>query len=386
MNIYSYVINLLSSIVPARKLEMAHAHGGNSGRDPGNDGGTHAPHAGARLGQEGHEHQGHRHGDHGHDSHDHQGHAHAPTVTHDNERKVLFAFVLIFLFMLVEVAGGLFSGSLALLADAGHMLTDAAALALAYAAFRVGRLAADSARTYGYVRFEVLAGFINAITLFAIVIWIAVEAWQRFWSPEAILAGPMLAVAVAGLLVNILAYRILTRGDSDHVNIRGAALHVLGDLLGSVAAVAAALIIQFTGWLPIDPILSVLVSLLILRSAFALMRESLHILLEGAPKGISPEVISRHLMASVPGLAGVSHIHVWMLSSGRPLATLHVRPTEDAAARSVALRVEEELSARFGIGHATIAIDWNGEAESCCIAAGKTATGDHAHGHGAAGS
>ncbi|MDX1399379.1 MAG: cation diffusion facilitator family transporter, partial [Oceanospirillum sp.] len=224
----------------------------------------------------------HHHHSHDHSCHSHHGHSHAPEVSGANERKVLLSFFLIFSFMIVEVIGGLISGSLALLADAGHMLTDAAALALAYAAFRFGRKAADTKRTFGYLRFEVIAGFINAITLFVIVGWILFEAWERFSEPQPVLAGPMMAVAIAGLVVNILVFWILTRGDSEHVNIKGAALHVMGDLLGSIGAVAAAVIIHFTGWTPIDPILSVVVSLLILRSAWVLLAKSLHILLEGA--------------------------------------------------------------------------------------------------------
>ena len=242
----------------------------------------------------------HSHADHGHGhDHDHD-HSHTPTITSDNERKVLLSFGLIFTFMVVEVVGGLISGSLALLADAGHMMTDAAALALAYAAFRFGQRAADSKRTFGYLRFEVVAGFVNAVTLFAIVGWIVYEAWERFQEPQPILAGPMFGVAVAGLLVNILVFWILTRGDSEHVNIKGAALHVLGDLLGSVGAVGAAIVIYLTGWTPIDPILSVLVSLLVLRSAWKLAARSLHILLEGAPDGAAPEKIERHLLEHVP--------------------------------------------------------------------------------------
>ena len=187
---------------------------------------------------------------HDHD-HDHD-HSHAPTVTGDNERKVLVSFFLIFSFMIVEAVGGVLSGSLALLADAGHMLTDAAALALAYFAFRFGRRAADARRTFGYARFEVVAGFVNAVTLFAIVVWIVYEAFRRFLAPVEILSGPMLTVAVAGLLVNVFVLWFLTRGDTEHVNIKGAALHVMGDLLGSVGAIAAALVIRYTGWTPID--------------------------------------------------------------------------------------------------------------------------------------
>ncbi len=223
--------------------------------------------------------------DHGHD-HDHD---HTPTVTSANERKVLVSFFLIFGFMLVEAVGGVLSGSLALLADAGHMLTDAVALALAYAAFRFGRRAADSKRTFGYLRFEVIAGFLNAVTLFAIVAWIAYEAWERLQAPPVILAGPMMIVAVLGLLINVLVLWIMTRGETDHVNVKGAILHVMGDLLGSVGAIVAAIVIYFTGWTPIDPILSVLVAALILRSAWKLLAKSIHILLEGAPEDASPE-------------------------------------------------------------------------------------------------
>lgn len=313
---------------------------------------------------------------HGHHDHDHD-HSHAPTVTGDNERKVLLSFVLIFTFMIVEVIGGLISGSLALLADAGHMLTDAAALALAYAAFRFGRRAADNRRTFGYLRFEVIAGFINAITLFAIVVWIIYEAWQRFQDPHVVLAGPMLGVAITGLLVNILTFWILTRGDSEHVNIKGAALHVLGDLLGSVGAIAAAIVIHYTGWTPIDPILSVVVSLLILRSAWRLLGKSLHILLEGAPDNATPETIKHHLTANVPGVADVSHIHVWSITSGRTLATLHVRPAADADPRKIARAVENTLRSQFEIEHTTVALDWHDEADLCSLSFAEGH--DHAH-------
>jgi len=315
-----------------------------------------------------HPHDSHSHHAH-HDHSDHHDHSHVPTVTSANERKVLLSFLLIFSFMLVEVAGGVLSGSLALIADAGHMLADAAGLALAYAAFRFGRRAADARRTFGYLRFEVVAGFLNALSLFAIVLWICVEAWGRFQKPQTILAGPMLGVAVVGLLVNVLVLWMLMRGDSDHVNIKGAVLHVMGDLLGSLGAVGAAIVIHFTQWTPIDPILSVLVSLLILRSAWKLLAESLHILLEGAPANAAPEAIARHLQASVPGVEGVSHVHVWMITSGRTLATLHVRLADESRARSVVRAIERELSAHFHIEHVTVAIDWREEhADACSLA------------------
>ncbi|MYN15067.1 cation diffusion facilitator family transporter [Pusillimonas sp. TS35] len=326
---------------------------------------------------------------HSHTSHDHDhhhGHSHAATVTRANERKVLISFYLIFVFMLVEAVGGWLSGSLALLADAGHMLTDAAALALAYAAFRLGRRGADSKRTFGYLRFEVIAGFVNAVTLFAIVGWILYEAWLRLAAPQPILAGPMLLVAAAGLLVNILVLWIMTRGETDHVNVRGAILHVIGDLLGSVGAIIAAVVVYYTGWTPIDPILSVVVSVLIVRSAWALLAKSMHILLEGAPDGASPEEVVSGLMNSVAGLAAVSHVHVWQLTSGRVMATLHVRPDDDNEARTVARRAQRVLKEQFNIEHATIAIDWNIEDDAIACSLQPSGKGgrrgrDHGHSH-----
>jgi cobalt-zinc-cadmium efflux system protein len=328
---------------------------------------------------------------HSHDHHDHDhGHSHTPTVTSANERKILLSFLLIFAFMVVEAIGGVLSGSLALLADAGHMLTDAAALALAYAAFRLGRRAADSRRTFGYLRFEVLAGFVNAVTLFAISVWIIYEAWVRLTTPSPILAGPMMLVAVAGLLVNLLVLWIMTRGETDHVNVKGAILHVIGDLLGSVGAIVAAVIVYYTGWTPIDPILSVLVSALILRSAWQLMGKSSHILLEGAPDNASPQLVERGLLDCIPALAAVSHVHVWQMTSGRSMATLHVRPKDDADARAVVVQAEQVLRDTFKIEHCTIAIDWNTRQEVAPVmcsfqqaegAGQRSVNGEHDHDH-----
>ena len=178
---------------------------------------------------DGHDHSKHDHNhggghDHGHD-HDHD-HSHVPTVTKDNERKILISFFIIFTFMIVEAVGGVISGSLALLADAGHMLTDAIALGLAYVAFRLGRRAADSQRTFGYARFEVIAGLVNALTLFGIVGFIVYEAIERFQEPQPVLAGSMFVVAIIGMLVNLFVLWYLTRGDSEHVNVKGAVLHL----------------------------------------------------------------------------------------------------------------------------------------------------------------
>src|SRR5215217_7135330 len=191
-------------------------------------------HAGHGHEAGGHTHAAHDDHDHaGHDHSGHDGHSHAPTVSADNERVVFIGFLLTATFMVAEVIAGFMSGSLALIADAGHMLTDSAALLLSWGAFRFGRRASDGKRTFGYMRLEVVAGLINAVTLFALVAWIIYEAIQRFMTPHEVLAGPMFVVAVLGLIVNFVVFLVLSRGDKDHVNIRGAMVHVLGDLLGS---------------------------------------------------------------------------------------------------------------------------------------------------------
>ncbi|WIY52218.1 cation diffusion facilitator family transporter [Devosia sp. YIM 151766] len=309
-------------------------------------------------------HHHHQHSGHAHD-HDHAGHSHAPKVSAGNERAVLIGLLLTGSFMLVELIGGVLSGSLALIADAGHMLTDTVALFLAWLGFRLGRRPADARRSFGYSRLEVLAGLINAITLFALVAWIAYEAVQRFLEPQEVLAGPMLVVAVLGLLINLLVFRILSTADADHVNIKGALLHVLGDLLGSVGAIAAAIIIWLTGWMPIDPILSVLVSLLILRSAWALLMRTFNILMEGAPDGFDPAQLQQELLANIPGLAGVGHLHVWSLSSGQTMATLEIQLAPRADPAKLTAAVRDALWREHGVNHATIEIDWSGEGAAC---------------------
>ncbi len=309
-----------------------------------------------------------------HDHHDHGHHDHTPVVTSENRRAVLLALVLTALFMSVEVVGGILSGSLALLADAGHMLVDVAALALAWAGFHFGRREADARKTFGYLRLEVLAGFVNAMSLFLLVLWIGWEAIARLRAPAPVLAGPMLAVACAGLLVNVLVFFILRRADTAHVNIRGAMLHVLGDMLGSVAAIGAAVVIRFTGWTPIDPILSVLILLLILRGAWRLLSGTLHILLEGAPPDIDITRLSHDLVARVDGLAGVEHVHVWSITSGRPAATLEARLAPGGDPRAVTVAIKHELAETWGIGHSTVEVVWE-HGGSCALESGDPMPG-----------
>ena len=284
-------------------------------------------------------------------------HSHHLAKTADNERRVFWAMLLTGGFMLVEVVGGLLSGSLALLADAGHMLTDFAALALAWLAFRLARRPADSLRSYGYHRAQVLAAFVNGIALVAIVGWIVVEALRRLFAPVEVLGGLMLAVAAVGLLVNLAAFALRHGGDRDNLNMRGAAVHVLGDLLGSAAAILAALVILWTGWMPIDPLLSLLVALLILRSGWLILKKSGHILLEGTPDWLDVGELRAGLIAAVPAVEDVHHVHVWSLTTDHPLITLHavLRPGADSEANLAAIKAH--LSERVGIEHSTVQIE-----------------------------
>jgi cobalt-zinc-cadmium efflux system protein len=285
------------------------------------------------------------------------GHGHGPGGhAHGNERAIGLAALLTGGFMLLEVVGGLVSGSLALLADAGHMLADFAALVLAWAAFRVARRPATSRRTYGFDRLSVLAAFVNGLSLFAIAAWIVVEAFHRLRDPSDVLGGVMLWVALAGLLVNLVAFQVLTRGEGENLNVRAAALHVAGDLLGSVAALAAALVILGTGWTPIDPFLSVLVAVIILRSAWKIVGESAHILLEGAPVGFDVRAVAADLTGNLPGIARVHHVHAWSITQERPMATLEAEVLPGTDPEAARRAIKARLADRFGVDHATVEV------------------------------
>ncbi|RZV38485.1 MAG: cation diffusion facilitator family transporter [Chromatiales bacterium] len=302
----------------------------------------------------------------GHDHHDHDDHSHAHVHEADesNLKRVMIALVLTGVFMFVEVIGGILSGSLALLADAGHMLTDTMALALAAAAFHVSKRPPGGNLTYGYQRFQILAAFVNGLSLLFIVGWILFEAIQRFISPRDILGETMLVVAAAGLVVNIIAFAVLHSGDQENLNIRGAALHVAGDLLGSVAAIVAAIIIIYTGWTLIDPILSVAVAMLILRSAWSLVKRSAHVLLEGAPDWLDVADMQERIVANVPGVNGIHHVHVWGLTPQQLMLTMHVALGDNVASQSVVVRgVKDFLQQEYGIGHSTIEVDVDGCAD-----------------------
>ncbi|MEO8997818.1 MAG: cation diffusion facilitator family transporter [Rhodanobacter sp.] len=289
--------------------------------------------------------------------HDHP-HTHEQAGSGDmRSRKLLFAFVLTAVMMVVEVIGGAWSGSLALLADAGHMMVDALALLLAVVGAWMATRPADARRSYGYGRMEVLVGFVNALSQFVLVGWIVYEAVIRLLHPGAILSGVMLVVAVIGLLVNLLVLRTLHGHAHDDVNLAGASLHVLGDLLGSLAAVLAALAIRWFGWLWADPVLSMLVSLLILNSAWRLLRLSAHILLEGVPDGMDSAEVEAWLRGADTSIRDIHHLHVWQLASGSRMATLHAELHEPADSAQALQAIKQMLLERFDIQHVTVQVD-----------------------------
>lgn len=276
--------------------------------------------------------------------------------THNNWR-LITAFFVTLTFMFVEVVGGLLSGSLALLADAAHMATDAAALGLAlWAAWRA-HTPANEVHSYGYRRHQTLAAFINGFTLLLLVGWIIIEAIQRLLSPQPIAVGIMLLIGLLGLGVNIVVFMILHQKDAN-VNVRAAAAHVLGDLLGSIGAVVAAIIIYFSGWLAADPLLSILIALLILRTALRLVRETGHVLLEGIPPGFDQARLESELPRAVPDIVDVHHIHAWALTPDKPFfLTMHATIKEEADADNVLRHARAYVQTMFEIDHVTIQIE-----------------------------
>ncbi len=262
-----------------------------------------------------HDHAGHDHSHHGHD------HSHASAST--PARRLAIALSLTATFMVVEVVAGALTGSLALLSDAGHMLTDAGALTLALIAQRIAQRGRSRERTFGYRRAEVLAALANGTVLAASCVLIVVEAVHRFREPPNVDGLPMLAVATAGLVLNLIAAKVLTHGGHSNANVRAAAAHVIADAAGSVAAMLAGLAVWLFHWNLADPVISIAISMLILWSAWKLVRESLGVLMEGTPKGLDVGAIEQTI-AGTPGVSSLHDLHVWLISEGMPIVTVHV--------------------------------------------------------------
>jgi cobalt-zinc-cadmium efflux system protein len=277
---------------------------------------------------------------------------HAPV---ERQRRLAFALGLVVVYMAAEVIGGLASNSLALLADAGHMLADVAALGLSLFAIWAAQRPATPRRTFGYHRMEILAALANGATLIAVSILIFVEAYRRWMAPSAVRGGLMLAIACGGLVVNLAALTVLHGGRAESLNVRGAWLHVLTDTLGSVQAIVAGALISGFGWNWADPLASVLIGLLVILSAWSLLRESLAVLMEGVPAGISlAEIVEA--VTEVPGVMAVHDLHVWTITSGFISLSAHVVVTPDCAEK-VLWDVRAVLHRRFGIDHSTIQVE-----------------------------
>jgi cobalt-zinc-cadmium efflux system protein len=312
-------------------------------------------------------------------------HNHSHTSAGDrHSRSLLVVLTITAAFMVVEVVTAVLTDSLVLLADAGHMLTDVAGVALALGAIHYARRPANQRKTYGYYRAEILAALANAVLLLAVAAYIFYEAFQRFTDPPEVDSVPLLAVASGGLVVNIIAARILHSGAQESMNVRGAFLEVWKDILGSVAAIAAALIILTTGWRYADPILAAAVGALILPRTWDLLKGALDVLFEGAPAHLDTADVSREMM-SVPGVAAVHDLHIWTVTSGFVSLSAHVETDQTRGQHDILVDLRKCLAERFSVDHATLQIETHAlheELEACCgVDAGRASVAHAARHH-----
>jgi cobalt-zinc-cadmium efflux system protein len=287
------------------------------------------------------------------------GHAHSHRIELDRagaKRALKLVLALTTVFLVAEVVGGLIAGSLALLADAGHMLSDSLSLGIALFAVWLAARPGGPSRTFGYRRAEILAALVNGVTLVAISIWIFIEAGRRLGDPPDVEAGLMLGIAIAGMAANLAAAGILRRHAIENLNVSAAMRHVLADLLGSAGVVLAALVIIATGWEYADPLISVGIGLLILASSWGILRDSTRILLEASPTGMEVEQVGR-AMAEMPGIREVHDLHVWTITSGFPALSAHVLVDRDADCHAARRELELMLHERFGLDHTTLQVD-----------------------------
>lgn len=293
----------------------------------------------------------HSHDDHDH-GHSHGGHSHSHNA---NKKALTISFILIAGFMFIEFIGGYMTNSLALISDAGHMLSDAVALGLSLSALIFGARAATPSKTYGYKRFEILAALLNGIVLVLLAVFICKEAIERLSSPPHVIGKGMMIISTIGLVINIIVAWILHSQGSpeENLNVRSAFLHVIGDLLGSVGAIIAAVLIMLFGWYIADPIASMIVSLLVLYSGWNVLRESVNILMEAKPSGIdSQEVIK--VLKSLDGVEGVHDLHIWMITSDFSVMTVHLKVNPGADRDLILENAKRSIGKQFGIRHVTI--------------------------------
>lgn len=302
---------------------------------------------------------GHHHHHHGHDHHGHHHHHHHFEETREgNKRGLIIALLITAGIMFLEFFGGLFTNSLALLSDSGHMLSDTSSLFLSLVAISFAARPASPTKTYGFYRFEILAALLNGVTLFVIAGFIVVEAYERFLEPPTVASGTMMLIASVGLFANLLsAWSLMSKGDvKNNVNLRSAYLHVLGDALGSVGALAAGLLMLLFDWYIADPIISVLVALLILKSAWGVIKHSVHILMEGTPITVDQAAVKKELEA-IAGVVDVHDLHIWTITSGLDTLTCHILIEDNADSQAVLQQAINKIQDKFKIEHTTIQIE-----------------------------
>jgi len=284
-------------------------------------------------------------------------HNHIGSANEKNQRKVLIAAIITSTYMLVEIIGGLWVNSIALVADGVHMLTDAMALAVAWWGYKMSQKPANDRMTFGYQRFQILTAFVNGFTLLLIVGGIIFMAIQRLIEPQEVMGKEMFIIAIIGLLNNLLVFWILHSGDQNNMNMRGATLHFLGDTLGSVAVIVGAILIYFTGWMPIDPILSLLMATIIGVGAYRLMKESAHVLLEGVPAGYEIQDIKDDLECHFTYLTSVHHVHLWAIAEDQVMMTLHAKTDLLHVNDETLAEIKQYLFENHKVHHVTLQLE-----------------------------
>ncbi|QWU13789.1 cobalt-zinc-cadmium efflux system protein [Paenibacillus sophorae] len=321
------------------------------------------------MGKQQHAHQHHEQNHDNVNNHSTHDHPHDPGHHHDpgNKAGLMIAFIITTGIMLLEFSGGLLTGSLALLSDSGHMLSDSGALALSLLAMWLAAKPASSNRSYGFLRFEILAALLNGVSLFVIAGFIIREAYQRFLEPPVVQSGSMMLIAFIGLIANMLsAWFLMRKGDvKDNINIRSAYLHILSDAIGSVGAIIAGLLMLLFSWYVADPIISVIVALLILKSAWGVVRWTVHILMEGTPIAIDPGKVKQTLL-KIQGVKDVHDLHIWTITSGHDSLTCHFVVDEQADSQEILQSAIKRIEETFRISHITIQIETSSFQHTSC--------------------
>ena len=285
------------------------------------------------------------------------GHCHVSDFS--NKKRIIFVMVISFLYTIIEVILGIYSGSLALLADAGHSFTDGLALLLAFLGFHLADKKSDDKRSYGYHRFEILAAFVNGLFLAGLTIWIFVEALERVFNPVNVKGDIVFIVAFCGFLLNSLSFLILLKGDKKNLNMQGALYHVASDALASLTAMVAGVVITYTGYTIVDPILSLLLVVLLAKGSYNIIKKTVHILLEGTPSDFNQEEVVATLKQEVSDIDDIHHIHAWSLTLEKPLVTMHLKVKENCNRDNVLNKVKEVLKTKWNIAHSVIQIEKN---------------------------